>query len=144
MKKIFLLTLFLWGQLYALEKESTLKFYHHILDALSSKSVVSVYVNQSDYQTIFAQSKHIKLVTNLEEADLVLITDSMVLNEVLELETKPLLFATKYRYLEESKEIIGAFYWSKGRAQLLFISQRLKNRGIQLPSEYIKYMVDML
>lgn len=144
MKKIVFLVLLLYGQIFALERESTLKFYHHVLDALFTKEVVSVYVKDAAYKDVFAHSSFIKIVNDMRQADMVLITDDLVLQDALSLEHGALLFATQYKYLDQSQDIVGAFYWKKGRAQLLFIKDRLLNYGIKLTREYAKYTLDTL
>ncbi|TET87759.1 MAG: hypothetical protein E3J96_04780 [Sulfurovum sp.] len=86
-----------------------------------------------------------------EESDIVLITDGSTLHSVLRrnrvennTNKKPILFVTDYRFLERSTDIVGAFYWRKGRSQLLFIKNRLDKYGIVLPSEYKDFLVDEL
>ena len=144
MKKITFLLLLLFGQTFALERESTLKFYHHVLDALFTKQVVSVYVEDATYKDVFAHSSFIKIVNDMRQADMVLITDDLVLQDALSLANDPILFSTRYKYLDKSQDIVGAFYWKKGRAQLLFIKDRLLNHGIKLTREYAKYTLDTL
>ena len=149
MKKIFFLLL-LYGYLHALEKESTLKMYHNIFFALSSKTIVSVYVADKEYKDVFMYSEKIFLVNEPNEADVALITDEKTLLDLMSWDfyttsTKaPILFVTDYRLLKEDARIAGAFYWKKGRAQLLFVRSRLKKYGLLLPDEYQKFIIDEL
>jgi len=144
LKKITFLLLLLFGQTFALERESTLKFYHHVLDALFNKDIVSIYVDDDIYKNVFSYSDKIKTVVKMEKADMVLITNDAVLQKALLLRKKPLLFATQYDYLSKSQDIVGAFYWKKGRAQLLFVKDRLLDKGMTLSDEYQKYLLDTL
>ena len=57
---------------------------------------------------------------------------------------KPIIFVTNYHFLKISDEIVGAFYWRKGRSQLLFIKKRLQQHDITLPKEYQSFMIDEL
>ncbi len=138
------------GHLYALERESTLKMYHGIFSALSSKTMISVYTTDPEYRKVFATSKRIFLAKKPEESDIVLITNRSTLqrimrrNRVNQNAKNPILFVTDYRFLKYSKDVVGAFYWRKGRSQLLFISKRLKQQGLQLPKAYQKFMIDEL
>jgi hypothetical protein len=141
----------MYGHLYALEKESTLKIYHRIFAALSSKASIAVYTNDKEYRDVFRHSKRIFLSSKIEESDIVLITEERTLNHVLyrikvntEIENKPILFVTNYHFLNKSDDILGAFYWRKGRSQLLFIKKRLKEYNITLPKEYQSFMIDEL
>ena len=151
MRKIFILLILLYGHLYALERESTLKMYHQIFSALVSKPIINVYTNDKEYKDVFVYSKRISLSEKPEESDIVLITDEFTLHSVLRknrieqsTNKKPILFVTNYRFLKRSTDIIGAFYWRKGRSQLLFIKNRLDKYGIVLPPEYKDFSVDEL
>lgn len=150
MKKIFIFLILLYGQLYALERESTLKMYHGIFSALSSKTMNSVYTTDHEYRKVFATSKRIILANKPEESDIVLITNRSTLdsiirrNRVKQNAKKPILFVTNYHFLKYSEEVVGAFYWKKGRSQLLFIKKRLEQHSIQLPKAYQNYMIDEL
>ena len=151
MKKILILLIFLYGHLYALEKKSTLKMYHSIFAALSPKASIAVYTNDKEYRDVFSHSKRIFLSDKLQDADIVLITDERTLNNILywvkantNMEKKPILFVTNYHFLDKSDDILGAFYWRKGRSQLLFIRDRLKEHNITLPQAYKNFMIDEL
>lgn len=151
MKKILVLFILCYGQLVALDKESTLNFYQHIFAALTSAHPVFVYVEDKEYRGVFMQADKIVLAKRMKGSDVVLLTDKSMLYKVLnqkdlDLENtkKPLLFATDYHILKASKEVIGALYWKKGRSQLLFVRQRLKAHGIVLSKEYQKFIIDEL
>ena len=135
-----------YGQLFALDRESTLKFYQHILTAMTSVQTVSVYTEDPEYKEVFTQADNIILSKDMKDSDVVLVTNKSMLQKLLSLQTssKPLLFATDYHILQASKEVIGAFYWKKGRAQLLFVRNRLRAQGIVLSYEYQKFIIDEL
>ena len=151
MKKVLLLLILVYGQLFALERGSTLKIYHEIFSALSSKKIIFVYTNDKEYRDVFSYSRRIFLTNELKKADIVLITDKKSLKSILfrlkvntNVSKKPILFVTDYHFLKESDDIVGAFYWRKGRSQLLFIKKRLKQYDITLPKEYQGFMIDAL
>lgn len=151
MKKILLLFLLFYGQIFALDKESTLKFYHHIFEGLLGEKTVSVYVKDKKYADVFSHSRYIKLAESSQNADIILLTNKNILKKILKNKnnnqsegSQAILFATDYRLLKYSEDIVGAFYWKKGRSQLLFVKNRLDKQDITLPSEYKKYTVDKL
>jgi len=87
----------------------------------------------------------------MDDADIMLLTNTSMLNDVLNHlkyvspgDKQPILFATDYHILKASKDVIGAFYWKKGRSQLLFVRKRLKAHGIILSNEYQQYIIDEL
>ncbi len=143
----------MYGHLYALEQESTLKMYHQIFSALVHKPSIRVYTNDQEYKKVFAYSKRLVLTNDPATSDIVLITNRSSLFKVMrdqqwinekENEEKPILFVTDYRLLKYSFDIVGAFYWKKGRSQLLFIKNRLDAHHITLPAEYQDFTVDEL
>ena len=151
MRKIFILLILLYGHLYALEKESTLKMYHQIFSALVSKPMIHVYTDDKEYRKVFSTSKRMVLSADPEKSDIILITNQSTLLKIMrerrstvERDEKPILFVTDYRILKKSSDIVGAFYWRKGRSQLLFIKNRLDDYNITLPKEYEDFMVDEL
>ncbi len=149
MKKILILLILLHGHLYAVEKESTLKVYHEVFLSLLDKHIVYVYTEDKEYREIFKTSDKIILTKNLEKADIVLITNHSSLFHIKnKLENgvvnKPVMFVTDYRLLKYSPDIVGAFYWKKGRSQLLFIKNRLDTFNIALPDAYENFTVETI
>lgn len=151
MRKVCLLLILIYGQVFALEKESTLKMYDSIFSAFSLNGSVKVYTNDKEYREVFGDSKRIILSNKLEESDIALITDEQTLQSVLyrlrvhkNMRRKPVLFVTNYQFLKMSDDILGAFYWRKGRSQLLFIKKRLQQHNITLPQEYQNFIIDTL
>ncbi|UPT78104.1 hypothetical protein MN086_02915 [Sulfurovum sp. XGS-02] len=125
--------------------------YHGIFSALSSKASITVYTNDKEYRDVFIHSKKIVLSNTPEEADIALVTEERTLKDILyaksrnkDLDNKPIIFVTNYHFLKISEEIVGAFYWRKGRSQLLFIKNRLKQYNMILPKEYQNFMIDEL
>ncbi|SNZ06717.1 hypothetical protein SAMN06265182_0773 [Persephonella hydrogeniphila] len=49
------------------------------------------------------------------------------------------MIVTRYYLLKEYKNAIAAFYWHKGRPNLIFIQERLKHYGISIPDKYKKF-----
>lgn len=54
------------------------------------------------------------------------------------------LFTSSYKTLRENSNAIGAFYWRKGRPNIIFIKTRLKKFNLELPEKLKKYEVDEL
>ncbi|MFK5977112.1 MAG: hypothetical protein QM493_11465 [Sulfurovum sp.] len=149
MKKILLVFLVLYIDLHSLEKKSTIKIYTEIFSNLSSKEFICLYTNDKEYIKIFKESKNIKLTSKVKNANIALITDYRTLKYVLKQSNSsdnrpPILFATEYKLLKKSSDIVGALYWRKGRSQLLFIKKRLSKHGINLPNEYQNYIIESL
>lgn len=125
--------------------------YHGIFTALCAKTSIYVYTTDKEYRDVFRHSKRIILSDKPKESDIVLITEKRTLNDILttmnvhtNTAKKPIIFVTNYNFLKQSDKIVGAFYWRKGRSQLLFIHKRLQQYGISLTKEYKNFMIDEL
>jgi len=125
--------------------------YHQIFSALVSKPMINVYTDDKEYRKVFATSKRMVLSGDPEKSDIILITNREALFQIMRerqwtvaKDEKPILFVTDYRLLKNSFDIVGAFYWRKGRSQLLFIKNRLNAYNITLPDEYKDFQVDTL
>lgn len=136
----------MYGQIYALDTQSTLKIYHQIFQALTDKEKINVYTVDKDLQEVFEKSKIIVLVNQIEKSDIVVFSNESVYLKIKNklLSNKSILFTTNYPLLRKSDDIVGAFYWKKGRAQLLFVKKHLVKNGIKLPVKYSPYIVDEL
>ena len=113
--------------------------------------MINVYTNDKEYKKVFVTSKRIVLFDDPAKSDIILITNRSALTRIMkekqravEKDKRPILFVTDYRLLKNSFDIVGAFYWRKGRSQLLFIKDRLNEYNITLPKEYEDFMVDEL
>lgn len=113
--------------------------------------MITVYTEDKEYKAVFATSKRMFLSDEPEKSDIILITDRSTLFKIIRerqwaalKDEKPILFVTDYRLLEYSFGIVGAFYWKKGRSQLLFVKNRLDAYNIVLPKEYKNFIVDEL
>lgn len=148
MKKIFFLLLLIYGQLFGLDRGSTLKMYHHIFTSLIDKEKISIYTTDQEYIDVFHYSDIFILENEIDKANIILVSNDKMMKEIensLKAEKKEtIVFATDYHLLKKYKNIVGAFYWKKGRSQLLFIDERLKKYKLKLPSEYHKFIVDTL
>lgn len=149
MKRFFFFFLLLCGQLYALERESTLKMYGTIFAALGLKAPIHLYVDDKEYRSVFRHSPDIELVDTFEKSDIVLITTEEALSLARRKKgeapaDRPLLFATDYHFLKSCEKAVGAFYWRKGRSQLLFLKNRLDRYHIAVPEKYGKFVIDEL
>ncbi len=113
--------------------------------------MINVYTDDKEYRKVFATSKRMLLSGKPEKSDIILITDRSTLFKIMrerqwavKQDKKPILFVTDYRLLKHSFDIVGAFYWRKGRSQLLFIKNRLDAYNITLSEEYADFLVDEL
>lgn len=83
-------------------------------------------------------AKKLKVVDSCKDADITLIAGFVdkFPRDCLE----GLLFSTKRENLFKFRNCLGAFYWKKGRPNLVLIRERLEKHRIELPSEYDRFI----
>lgn len=134
MKKL-LLPLLIGLQLAASDTELATRIYTTIARALTAKSTPLFYVH-GDIEEL-RDNPAIRRTGNCFAADI-------IVAEHLEglpagCLDKP-LFASRYRLFREHEEIVGAFFWQKGRPNIVFSAGRLQQRGITLSAEFTPYI----
>jgi len=72
--------------------------------------------------------------TSLDKADIVLFPKKS--NNL-----KKIIISDSYGDLRKNKKSIGAIYLRKGRTQIVFVQERLKNKGLVLPKKFKKYII---
>jgi len=84
---------------------------------------------------IFKYSKILIPSYECDKADIVIAGDQLK-NKNCE---KKVMIVTKYYLIRKYENAVAAFYWYKGRPNILFIKERLEKFGISLPAKYKKY-----
>ena len=131
-------------QMFALDKESTLKIYTKIFSSIfPTKTQIDVYVQNRKYCDILKSSKKLNIVDDIQKASIAIVTNLKELQSVKKLNKDIEIFATNEKLLFQDQSIVGAFYWKKGRSQLLFIKKRLDRYHIKLSDEYDKFIIEL-
>jgi ribosomal protein L7Ae-like RNA K-turn-binding protein len=107
-----------------------------ISSVLIQKNEVSVFAKDSRNIEIVQASNKLKNVLLCEDSDLILtkIEITTLCNE------KVIVFATNYLAFVKSPNAIGAFFYQKGRPNIIFREENLKKHNIVLPKEFEKYI----
>jgi len=144
--KIFLIIGILSWQLFAADIESMSKIYYHIFYDITKKEKIKIFTDDTECKTAFTTSKHLILVDDASNADIILISKQENMKKIpgKSFDKKIIFFTTSYKLLKLYPQFIGAFYWKRGRSQLLFVKERLHKYHIKLPHEYYQYIVDIL
>lgn len=112
------------------------KIISFIFNSLIDKNVISIYTEDEDIRDILNDTDF-KIALFCENSDLIYNSKEIKSCD------KP-LFTNKYITLKESKSSIGAFYWKKGRPNIIFLNKRLEQYDLKLSSDLIKYGIDEL
>ena len=94
-------------------------------------------VRANEVLKFFNANEKIKLnnslkFTSLEKANIVLFPKK---------NTNKISIVDSYKKLQENKKSIGAIYLKKGRTEIIFINERLKDNGLRLPNSYNKHLL---
>ena len=73
--------------------------------------------------------------TSYEDADILLFPKKIV-------DTK-MMIVSSYQELKENQNSIGAIYLKKDRTQIIFIKERLNNKGISIPEKFNNYVIQV-
>ena len=129
MKAIYIIIAF---STYLFANSYEIKLYETIFTKLFNKPVIYLFVDKNKKE--FKNSKVLKIVNNCKKADLVLLYD---INN-LKCKDKP-LFVTSYIDFKNSNAI-GAFYWRKGRPQLILNKKIIESYNLHLDKSLLKYV----
>ena len=134
--RILLFILFIGiNVLFANDIELESAIFNKVLTAVTAKERPKVYI----YQHNDALEKYpgkLQLVKDCKDADIVLV--STLKNLPKECAGK-ILFGTRYSHLQ-NPQVVGAFFWQKGRPNILFYKYRLEEKDIKLDKSFEKYV----
>jgi len=108
------------------------KIAHEFID----KEVVNIYTDDKSLLKTKGIIPTLKFTTR-EESDIVFLSKE----EDIDCEgTTKYIFSTSYKMYKSSKDVIGAFFWQKGRPNIIIKLSMLKKLDIELSQEFQKYV----
>jgi hypothetical protein len=129
--------------MFALDRDTTLKIYTKILTSLfPSQKQIAVYVPNKEYNEILRHSSKLKVTDDISKASIAIVTNEQELKNVKALNKDIEIFTINEKLVFLDDSVIGAFYWKKGRSQLLFVKNRLERYHIKLSNEYNKFIIE--
>ncbi len=90
-------------------------------------------------KSIKSFSRKIRLVRTCLQAQVILVAGS-IKDKLPKSCSGRVVFTTKKELLMTIRDSVGAFYWKKGRPNILLIKERLIEKGIELPAEYERFI----
>ena len=133
MRKLFL-SLFFSLLLLADDIEIEKNIYETIFLALVEVEKPSVY-SEDNIQSLGLRPALFTQVYTCTAADIVVMTKSTLPKSCQD----KVVVGTRYRHLRKPY-VFGAFFWQKGRPNILFKRAKLEEKGIILKSELVDYM----
>jgi len=138
MRTLLLLLIFslsLFGN--SLELEA--KILSFIVDNISTNQEKIVF--SDDTQLLKQIALNTKVTTNCQDASIVIVKDKLSLSK--ECLSKK-LFVLDYDCLEKLPTSFGAFFFKKGRANIVFIEPRLEQENIHISKKLQPYLEDRI
>jgi len=133
--RILFLCIFFSITIFASDKILANKIYLSIAKELSNKSTPTFYL-QGDIEHL-SENLDISRVQNCEEADII------ILHTIDNLSSKcvdKLVFTDYYKTYVNNEGIVGAFFWQKGRPNIVFRQAVLRDKEITLSASFNKYI----
>ena len=132
--KISLLILILSLCLNANDLTIEKKIYEVIFDAVSYKANPAVYTDVPIASLELTTDKFTR--TNVcKEADIVIVTKNTIDARCL----KKIILGTRYRHLKKPY-VLGAFFWQKGRPNIVFKRRNLIKKRVNLPKSLQEFV----
>ena len=101
---------------------------------------ITAWGETADQKNILQQSKKINAVDESGDARLIIVAKKVPQN----FSNTAVIITTEYSLLAKDERIVGAFFWQKGRPNLLFLRNRMQKANLTLGHEFDKYIEDEL
>jgi hypothetical protein len=131
MKK-FIILIYFSINIFANNQDYESKLYEKVLGSIFNNDIITIYSDEGLKDTIRKSSKFI-IVDNCEDA---VVSIGKIFKSKCE---KLPLFTTNYKVFKNEPNVIGAFYWRKGRPQLKLKSDVLNDFNLTIPNSLQKY-----
>ena len=135
MKRIFCLIVSLSTVSLLYGSDSEVKIIKLLFTSLFHEQNIKVFSHSKDKINIIDKAGFVS-AQNCNNSDI--IYSSVVLTQC---KNKP-FFTDNYTSFKKDSTAIGAFYWKKGRPNILFLKSRLEKFDLELPKKFHKYILD--
>lgn len=117
------------------------KIIENIAKTFTHKKVIKIYNQDPYFNDIFNANPNFKRVYTYRDADIILTKDSSMFKNLPGNDKLPFIISTKYKDYKNNKDIdIGAFFWQKGRPNLILNAKIIQENYIKIPKEYNKFL----
>lgn len=137
MKKILFIFLCMIQFMYAFDVKTAAKIYDKLFYGIFQKDKILVYAKEPLYKSMILSAQNLQLTENIDEAAIVIITSPNELNNRIK---NKIIFATTNQIFQENENAIGAFYWQKGRPEIIFSAQRLNKLSINISNDLERFV----
>ena len=108
-----------------------------IITAISPNA--QIWIDDKEAYIDIIDIEKIKTVINCNNADILITKNNTYLKDICQ--DKPVI-VFDYDLLYSNKNSVAAFFWKKGRPNIVFIKERLGKFNIIIPTKYNSYLID--
>ena len=135
MKKFIVLIVILTFSLSA-ENYSKANILKYIVKNINHNTIHKIWSDDITVKNSFKELKDYRVVNDINKAELLIIKDKSSLKGY---SSKGYVFVLDYNLLNEIPQSFGAFFWKKGRANIVFIKPRIDKLHLKLSKELQDY-----
>jgi hypothetical protein len=135
LRVVFFIVLFISTILNSDDLQIESSIFKEVIGAMVKTDNPKVFIYKEN-NSLQKYSDGLELVYSCSNADVVVIS---TLKNLPSLCFDKIIFGTKYSHLKDSR-VVGAFFWQKGRPNILFYKDRLDKNDIKLDSSFDKYI----
>ena len=135
MRVIFFIVLFISTILNSDDLQIESSIFKEVIGGMIKADRPKVFIYKEN-NSLQKYSDGLELVHSCSDADVVVVSTLKNLPDVC---FDKIIFGTKYSHLKDTR-VIGAFFWQKGRPNILFYKDRLEKNNIKLDSSFDKYI----
>ena len=133
--KHIILTILIITTLYSNDHTKASIIFNILAKEITKKIEPNIYLHLTN-NSIQHNPGNLNIVTECSNADLVILS---TISEIPEECSNKILFGTRYSHLK-NPNVIGSFFWQKGRPNILFYEKRLQKNNIKLDPSFNKYI----
>ena len=117
----------------SIEKKILTKISHVLVP---EKKVISIWYFGSKIPLALSKNSFFNIVDDYKKADLIIIDE---IGWKVKLDLHIPIVVLDYSFLKEYPTAVGAYFWQKGRPNIVLITPRIDKIGIKLPKEFERY-----
>jgi len=111
------------------------KILHYIVENINNNTIHKIWSDNATIRRSFRELGY-SIVNDAEDADLIILKNAASLRKD---HIKSKVFVLGYDLLNEIPQSFGAFFWKKGRPNIVFISSRIRKEHLKLSKELQEY-----
>ncbi|MEA3330063.1 MAG: hypothetical protein U9Q29_00010 [Campylobacterota bacterium] len=121
--------------------ELKLKILKNIISGIENSKPMTVWSDDEEIMSAFYLSKKFVVVDRYEDAKMIILSKK---SNLPKRRRGKHIFVLDYNLLYEIPESIGAFFWKKGRPNIVFLKSRIEEQSLKLSANLKPYLEEKL